>query len=94
MRPGMNSQEHTAMAQYVDAMVDIMNGDECTGSLDKPEIVFLGPDENTADKMDPSCLQSKTRNFKQQKAFTTGKSPTLGGVPHDTQGMTTRSVRQ
>lgn len=37
-------------------MVDIMNGQECTGSLNKPEIVFLGPDENTADKMDPACL--------------------------------------
>ena len=27
-------------------------------------------------------------------AFTTGKSQNIGGIPHDTFGMTTRSVRQ
>lgn len=72
-----------------------MNQDEgITYKLPGPEILFLGPDENTADKMDLACLYSKTRNNKQWRAFTTGKSPQLGGVPHDTYGMTTRSVRQ
>lgn len=28
------------------------------------------------------------------KAFTTGKSQAIGGIPHDTYGMTTRSVHQ
>jgi glutamate dehydrogenase len=28
------------------------------------------------------------------KAFTTGKSQSIGGIPHDTFGMTTRSVHQ
>jgi glutamate dehydrogenase len=27
------------------------------------------------------------------KSFTTGKSPQIGGIPHDVYGMTTRSVR-
>jgi glutamate dehydrogenase len=27
------------------------------------------------------------------KSFTTGKSPSLGGIPHDVYGMTTNSVR-
>lgn len=62
--------------------------------LASPEILFLGPDENTADKMDLGCLVSRDRDYKFYKSFTTGKSPTLGGVPHDTYGMTTRSVRQ
>lgn len=62
-----------------------MNRDEgITFKLPINEILFLGPDENTADKMDLACLYSKTRGNKYWRAFTTGKSPQLGGVPHDT----------
>lgn len=62
-----------------------MNQDEgITYKLPGPEILFLGPDENTADKMDLACLYSQTRNNQYWRAFTTGKSPQLGGVPHDT----------
>jgi glutamate dehydrogenase len=35
---------------------------------------------------------ARRRNYKYWKAFTTGKPPSLGGVPHDMFGMTTRSV--
>jgi len=52
--------------------------------LPADEILFCGPDENTADKMDTACLASRDRGYKFYKAFTTGKSPKLGGVPHDT----------
>eukprot|EP01126_Amoeba_proteus_P018499 TRINITY_DN1945_c0_g1_i1.p1 TRINITY_DN1945_c0_g1~~TRINITY_DN1945_c0_g1_i1.p1 ORF type:complete len:488 (+),score=118.95 TRINITY_DN1945_c0_g1_i1:724-2187(+) len=56
------------------------------------ELLFLGPDENTADLMDWAALYAKSRGYTHWKAFTTGKPPSLGGVPHDLYGMTTRSV--
>lgn len=59
----------------------------------KPEYLFFGPDENTADKMDKSCLFMKSKGYEQWKSITTGKSTQLGGIPHDVYGMTTRSVR-
>ena len=37
---------------------------------------------------------SNSRNAYFWKAFTTGKSQTIGGIPHDVFGMTTRSVHQ
>lgn len=60
----------------------------------KNEILFLGPDENTADLMDWACEHARERGYPFWKAFTTGKSPRLGGVPHDTYGMTTMGVRE
>eukprot|EP00034_Subulatomonas_tetraspora_P001077 GABW01001357.1.p1 GENE.GABW01001357.1~~GABW01001357.1.p1 ORF type:complete len:65 (+),score=18.74 GABW01001357.1:111-305(+) len=33
-------------------------------------------------------------NYSHWKAITTGKPPSVGGIPHDTYGMTTRSVHQ
>jgi len=60
----------------------------------RPEFLFFGPDENTADCMDRAALFMKSRNYELWRSFTTGKSNLLGGIPHDTYGMTTRSVRQ
>lgn len=90
----------------------------------KPELLFFGPDEGTADMMDwaaCTCLPSSLifvispplRNARWMlmltfavharergaeawwKSFTTGKSAEhLGGVPHDTYGMTSLSIRQ
>ena len=60
----------------------------------KPEILFFGPDEGTADYMDWAALHAKKCGYPTWKAFTTGKSQNLGGIPHDTYGMTTRSVHQ
>ena len=51
------------------------------------------PDENTADLMDWACLHARARGYPYWKAVTTGKNPSLGGVPHDVYGMTTRGVR-
>ena len=56
--------------------------------------MFFGPDENTADLMDVGALLARTRGYKYWKAMTTGKSVRLGGIPHDTYGMTTNSVHQ
>lgn len=60
-----------------------------------PEILFFGPDENTADLMDWAAEHARSRNAPWWKSFTTGKSAEkLGGIPHDTYGMTSTSVRQ
>jgi len=51
--------------------------------------------EGTADMMDWAALHAKVRGAEWWKSFTTGKSATkLGGVPHDTYGMTSLSIRQ
>lgn len=60
----------------------------------EPEYLFFGPDENTAPLMDPAAYYTKKKGYGPWRSITTGKSGTLGGIPHDTYGMTTRSVRQ
>ena len=99
LKQGRNHKDLFAFRQYVDAMMDVMLGDvgdakplareEGTGD----ELIFLGPDENTATYMDIAAQDARERGFDFWRSFTTGKSPRLGGVPHDTYGMTTRSVR-
>jgi glutamate dehydrogenase len=44
--------------------------------------------------MDPAAYYTKKKGYGPWRSITTGKSGTLGGIPHDTYGMTTRSVRQ
>jgi hypothetical protein len=45
--------------------------------------------------MDWAALHAKSRGAEWWKSFTTGKSAELlGGVPHDTYGMTSLSIRQ
>jgi glutamate dehydrogenase len=49
-----------------------------------PEILFFGPDENTADLMDWAAEHARARGATWWKSFTTGKSAALlGGIPHD-----------
>ncbi|TPX36919.1 glutamate dehydrogenase [Synchytrium microbalum] len=90
-----------AFEKYVDAMLDLLLAGESPGIKErivdlygKEEILFFGPDEGTADYMDWASQHARSRNAKFWKAFTTGKSQTLGGIPHDLYGMTTRSVHQ
>ena len=81
-----------AFKKYIDALLDLMMVPRADvvdlmprtadGSA-KQEILFLGPDEGTADLMDWACEHARSRNYAFWKAFTTGKSPRLGGVPHD-----------
>lgn len=80
--------------QYIDTMTDLMLVKDGVYDLYRqPEYLFFGPDENTADKMDKACLFMRAKGYDQWKSITTGKSTKLGGIPHDTHGMTTRSVR-
>ncbi|KAI8824995.1 Glutamate/Leucine/Phenylalanine/Valine dehydrogenase-domain-containing protein [Fimicolochytrium jonesii] len=90
-----------AFEKYVDAILDLLILGETPGIKEKivdlygkPEILFFGPDEGTADYMDWASQHARKRGASFWKAFTTGKSQSLGGIPHDTFGMTTRSVHQ
>lgn len=81
--------------QFIDTLLDLMLVNPGVNSIyDAPEYLFFGPDENTAPLMDPTCLYTKKKGYKQWRSITTGKGSQLGGIPHDTYGMTTRSVRQ
>ncbi|KAG2217568.1 hypothetical protein INT45_004921 [Circinella minor] len=90
-----------AFEKYVDSVLDLLIVGQTMGIKEplvdltgKPEILFFGPDEGTADYMDWASQHARRRNASFWKAFTTGKSQSMGGIPHDTYGMTTRSVHQ
>eukprot|EP00052_Salpingoeca_macrocollata_P027944 m.267599 g.267599 ORF g.267599 m.267599 type:complete len:1069 (-) comp22804_c7_seq3:147-3353(-) len=84
-----------AFQKFVDSLLDLLLPDEqyVVDHSERKEILFLGPDEGTADLMDWASQHARTRGYEYWKAFTTGKSVQFGGIPHDTFGMTTHSVR-
>lgn len=90
-----------AFEKYIDSILDLLLPPTSPGIKDpivdlhgKPEILFLGPDENTADLVDWATEHARVRGAPWWKSFFTGKSPKLGGIPHDKYGMTTLSVRE
>lgn len=94
-------KSRVAFEKYVDSMLDLLVIGETPGIKEKiidlygkPEILFFGPDEGTADMMDWASQHARKRGAYFWKAFTTGKSQSIGGIPHDVFGMTTRSVHQ
>ncbi|KAI0901518.1 NAD-specific glutamate dehydrogenase [Annulohypoxylon nitens] len=90
-----------AFEKYIDSILDLLLPAETPGIKNpivdlyrKEEILFLGPDENTADLVDWATEHARARGAPWWKSFFTGKSPKLGGIPHDAYGMTTLSVRE
>lgn len=90
-----------AFEKYVDAILDLLIAGKTPGIKEiivdmhkKREILFFGPDEGSADYMDWASQHARKRGAQFWKAFTTGKSQSLGGIPHDLFGMTTRSIHQ
>ncbi|KAI1144400.1 NAD-specific glutamate dehydrogenase [Hypoxylon sp. FL0543] len=90
-----------AFEKYIDSILDLLLPAETPGIKNpivdlyrKEEILFMGPDENTADLVDWATEHARARGAPWWKSFFTGKSPKLGGIPHDTYGMTTLSVRE
>lgn len=90
-----------AFHKYIDSLCDLLLPGTTPGIkepivdlLKQREILFLGPDENTAGLVDWATLHAKKRGAPWWKSFFTGKSPTLGGIPHDEYGMTSLSVRE
>ena len=87
--------------KYIDSILDLLLPPESPGIKDpivdlhgRDEILFMGPDENTAELVDWATDHARRRGAPWWKSFFTGKSPQLGGIPHDEYGMTTLSVRQ
>lgn len=90
-----------AFEKYIDSIMDLLLPPNSPGIKDpivdlhgKEEILFMGPDENTADLVNWATTHARERGAPWWKSFFTGKSPKLGGIPHDTYGMTTLSVRE
>jgi glutamate dehydrogenase len=90
-----------AFEKYIDSIMDLLLPPTSPGIKDpivdlhgQQEILFLGPDENTADLVDWATEHARDRGAPWWKSFFTGKSPKLGGIPHDSYGMTTLSVRE
>jgi len=94
-------KQRGAFEKYIDSILDLLLKGNSPGIKDpivdvygKEEILFMGPDENTADLVDWATEHARDRGAPWWKSFFTGKSPKLGGIPHDKYGMTTLSVRQ
>ncbi|KAF2487053.1 Glutamate/Leucine/Phenylalanine/Valine dehydrogenase-domain-containing protein [Neohortaea acidophila] len=90
-----------AFEKYIDSIIDLLLPPHSPGIKDpivdlygKEEILFMGPDENTADLVNWATEHARERGAPWWKSFFTGKSPKLGGIPHDHYGMTTLSVRE
>lgn len=100
--PSLGASPKLCFEKYVDSILDLLIPGHTPGIKErlvdlygKPELLFFGPDEGTADLMDWAALHAKSRGAEWWKSFTTGKSSKmLGGVPHDTYGMTSISIRQ
>lgn len=99
----ISHQNKTSVAfeKYIDSILDLLLPPASPGIKDpivdlhkKEEILFMGPDENTAELVDWATDHARKRGAPWWKSFFTGKNPKLGGIPHDTYGMTTSSVRQ
>ncbi|ORX34425.1 glutamate dehydrogenase [Kockovaella imperatae] len=102
--PEVDANYRQCFEKYVDAIIDLLIPGRTPGikgpivdvsGRQDPEILFFGPDENTADLMDWAAEHARARGASWWKSFTTGKSAEkLGGIPHDVYGMTSLSVRQ
>ena len=96
LSPSHQEKSFVAFQKYVDALLDLLltPNDEIVDFYGNQEILFLGPDEGTADFMDWASKHALHRQYSFWKSFTTGKSRSIGGIPHDYYGMTTRSIHQ
>ena len=93
----LNHQDDAELAfkSYIDGMFDlIIPEQEVLDLYGEKEVLFLGPDERTSELMNWAALYAKRRQYPFWKAFTTGKAPEIGGIPHDSYGMTTVGVHE
>jgi len=92
---GAMDKAEACFKKYVDGLLDlILPNPAIVEHSGEPVILFLGPDEGTADLMEWASRRARARGYAYWKAFSTGKPVALGGIPHDLYGMTTNSVRQ
>eukprot|EP00457_Paulinella_chromatophora_P000416 gb/GEZN01000416.1/.p1 GENE.gb/GEZN01000416.1/~~gb/GEZN01000416.1/.p1 ORF type:complete len:1327 (+),score=205.58 gb/GEZN01000416.1/:26-4006(+) len=84
-----------AFQKYISGLTDLLvPHDEIRDKYKKTELLFLGPDEGTAEYMEWAAKYARDKGYSFWRSFTTGKPLSMGGIPHDIFGMTTRSVRQ
>ena len=84
-----------AFEKYLDGLLDVIQPERIKKDyFGKEEILFLGPDEGTAEVMSWASQRAKIRGYKFWKAISTGKPLAEGGIPHDVYGMTTNSVHE
>lgn len=99
LNPGLTDKNQTfvAFSQYVDSIIDILIKDplkeQYVDLLGKEEILFFGPDEGSAGFVNWATNHARKRGCPWWKSFLTGKSQSLGGIPHDKYGMTSLGVR-
>ena len=95
LRWGYQDKAETAFKKYINGLLDLMRPDQSIVDHFKDEaLLFLGPDEGTADLMEWASLRAQVIKYTYWQAFSTGKPITMGGIPHDLYGMTTNSVHQ
>ncbi|CDK25964.1 unnamed protein product [Kuraishia capsulata CBS 1993] len=101
LNPGAAQERpRECFTKYIDSLLDLLLKSDIPGVKEpivdlyrQPEILFMGPDENTAGYVDWATLHARKRGAHWWKSFFTGKNPKLGGIPHDEYGMTSLSVR-
>lgn len=95
LHPDSQSNGFMAFRKYASGVLDLLvPSDDVVDNYGREEFLFLGPDEGTADMMEWAAYYARDRSYKYWRAFTTGKPNTIGGIPHDKYGMTTRSVHR
>lgn len=95
LRWGFQEKGEAAFKKYINGLLDLILPDESVVDYDGKELIlFLGPDEGTADLMAWASLRARAREYPYWRAFSTGKPPRMGGIPHDDYGMTTNSIHQ
>jgi glutamate dehydrogenase len=88
-------RQDLAFQKYVDGLLDvIMPHDSIRDYNGKEEILFLGPDEGSADLMSWASRRARERGYRFWQSFSTGKFLPDGGIPHDVYGMTTNGVHE
>jgi glutamate dehydrogenase len=92
---GFQDQGDIAFKKYINGLLDLILPDESVVDYHGDEVIlFLGPDEGTADLMEWASLRARVHEYPYWKAFSTGKPPKRGGIPHDVYGMTTNSIHE
>lgn len=95
LRWGYEQRADEAFKKYIDGLLDLMLNEK--GVVDfygKEILLFLGPDEGTAELMEWAALRARTRGYRYWRSFSTGKPVSMGGIPHDLYGMTTNSIHE
>jgi glutamate dehydrogenase len=95
LRWGHQDKSESAFKKYINGLLDLLISDEnIVDHYGKEVILFLGPDEGTADMMEWASERARILEYPYWKSFSTGKPISMGGIPHDLYGMTTNSVHQ